>query len=232
MDPVGKTFRQYATATVLGPPFLIVGVTGDAKYDTLREDAPPTAYFPLAQIEGPLERANFEIRTTTRASQLAKPVEATILDVNKSAAIQFTTLAQQVDDSLTQERLLATLSGFFGALALLLAMIGFYGVLAYVFLQRRKEIGIRMALGAQRGAILRLVMRDVAMLLLVGVAAGLAITWATTRFVQSLLFDLPARDVATFALSVALLAAVALVACWIPARRAMRVDPMVALRYE
>jgi ABC-type antimicrobial peptide transport system permease subunit len=101
-----------------------------------------------------------------------------------------------------------------------------------VFLQRRKEIGIRMALGAQRGAILRLVMRDVAMLLLVGVAAGLAITWATTRFVQSLLFDLPARDVATFALSVALLAAVALVACWIPARRAMRVDPMVALRYE
>jgi predicted permease len=232
MDPVGKTFRQYATATVLGPPFLIVGVTGDAKYDTLREDAPPTAYFPLAQIEGTLERANFEIRTTTRASQLAKPVEATILDVNKSAAIQFTTLAQQVDDSLTQERLLATLSGFFGALALLLAMIGFYGVLAYVFLQRRKEIGIRMALGAQRGAILRLVMRDVAMLLLVGVAAGLAITWATTRFVQSLLFDLPARDVATFALSVALLAAVALVACWIPARRAMRVDPMVALRYE
>ncbi|MGB7024815.1 MAG: ABC transporter permease, partial [Candidatus Acidiferrales bacterium] len=232
MDPAGKTFRLYETATTLGKPFLIVGLTGDAKYDTLREDAPPTAYFPLAQIEGALERASIEIHTATRPWQLAKPVSESILRVNKSAAIQFTTLAQQVDDSLTQEQLLATLSGFFGALALLLAMIGLYGVLAYLLLQRRKEIGIRLALGAQRGAILRLVMRDVAMLLLAGVAAGSAITWATTRFVQSLLFDLPARDAATFALSVALLAAVALVACWIPARRAMRVDPLVALRYE
>ena len=232
MDPVGKTFRRYETANTLGKPFLIVGVTGDAKYDTLREDAPPTAYFPLAQIEGSLELASIEIRTAGRPLQFTKPVEGTILGVNKSAAIQFTTLAQQVDDSLTQERLLATLSGFFGALALLLAMIGFYGVLAYLFLQRRKEIGIRLALGAQRGAILRLVMRDVALLLLAGVTAGLAITWATTRFVQSLLFDLPARDAATFALSVALLAAVALVASYLPARRAMCVDPMVALRYE
>ncbi len=232
MDPVGKTFRRYETATTLGKPFLIVGVTGDAKYDTLREDAPPTAYFTLAQIEGPLELASIEIRTSAQPLRLTKPVEETILGVNKSAAIQFTTLAQQVDDSLTQERLLATLSGFFGGLALLLAMIGFYGVLAYVLLQRRKEIGIRMALGAQRGAILRLVMREAAMLLLAGVAAGLAMTWATTRFVQSLLFDLHARDAGTLALSVALLALVALAATYIPARRAMRVDPMVALRYE
>ncbi|HLJ41133.1 MAG TPA: ABC transporter permease, partial [Candidatus Acidoferrales bacterium] len=161
IDPVGRTFRRYETANTLSKPFLIVGVTGDAKYDTLREDAPPTAYFPLAQTEGTVERPSIEIRTETRAAQFAKPVEGIILGVNKSAAIQFTTLAQQVDDSLTQERLLATLSGFFGALALLLAMIGFYGVLAYLLLQRRKEIGIRMALGAQRGAILRLVMRDV-----------------------------------------------------------------------
>jgi ABC-type antimicrobial peptide transport system permease subunit len=152
--------------------------------------------------------------------------------VNKSASIQFTTLAQQVDDSLTQERLLATLSAFFGALALLLAMIGFYGLLAYLLLQRRKEIGIRMAMGAQRAAILRLVVRDVAVLLLAGVAVGFAITWATTRFVQSLLFDIPARDAATFAFSAALLAAAALVACWMPARRAMRIEPMEALRYE
>jgi putative ABC transport system permease protein len=209
-----------------------VGVTGDAKYDTLREDAPPTVYFPLAQIQSPAQLANIEIRTGTRASQLTKPVEETILSVNKSAAIQFTTLGQQVDDSLTQERLLATLSGFVGALALLLAMIGFYGVLAYLLLQRRKEISIRMALGAQPGAILRLVTCDVAMLLLAGVAAGLVITWATTRFVQSLLFDLHARDAVTLALSVAVLAVVALVASYLPARRAMRVDPIVALKYE
>jgi putative ABC transport system permease protein len=231
-DPVGKTFRQYETATVLGKPSMIIGLTDDAKYDTLREDASPTAYFPLAQIKGSLELATMEIRTASRPSQLAKTAAETILAVNKSAAIQFTTLAQQVDDSLTQERLLATLSGFFGALALLLATIGFYGVLAYLLLQRRKEIGIRMAMGAQRGAILWLVMRDVAMLLLAGTAAGVGITWAATRFVQSLLFGLEARDPATIAGSAALLAAVALVACYIPARRAMRVDPMVALRYE
>jgi putative ABC transport system permease protein len=232
MDPVGKTFRRYETAATLGKPFLIVGVTSDTKYDTLREDAPPTAYFPLAQIERSLELASIEIRSAVRPAQLTKAVVESILGVNKSAAVQFTTLAQQVDDSLTQERMLATLSGFFGALALLLATIGLYGVLAYLLLQRRKEIGIRMALGAQRGAILLLVMRDVAMLLLAGVSAGLAITWATTRFVQSLLFDIPARDTATFALSVALLAAAALVASYIPARRALKVDPMVALHYE
>jgi ABC-type antimicrobial peptide transport system permease subunit len=123
-------------------------------------------------------------------------------------------------------------SGFFGTLALLLATIGFYGVLAYLLLQRRKEIGIRMALGGQRATILRLVIRDAAVLLLAGAAAGLAITWATTRFVQGLLFDIPARDTATFALSVALLAGAALAACSIPARRAMRVGPMETLRYE
>lgn len=232
VDPVGKTFRRYETATTLGKPILIVGVVGDAKYGTLRGDAPPTAYFPLAQIEGSLELANIEIRTAALPSRLTKAVEATILDVNKSAAIQFATLKQQVDDSLTQERLLATLSGFFGALALLLAMIGFYGVLAYLLLQRRKEIGIRMAMGAQRGAILHLVMRDVAMLLLAGTAAGVAITWATTRYVQSLLFGLDAGDLVTIAASVALLAMVALVASYMPARRALRVDPMIALRYE
>lgn len=231
-DPVGKTFRRYATSTTLGDAFLIVGVTRDARYETLRADAPPTAYFPLAQLMTMPERSALEIRTTARPSQLASLVEQAILNVNKSAAIQFTTLAQQVDDSLTQERLLAALSGFFGALALLLAMIGFYGVLAYLLLQRQKEIGIRIALGAQRREILRLVMRDVAVLLFSGAAAGLAVTWATTRFVQSLLFDLHARDAATFAVSVAVLGAFALAATYLPTRRALRTDPMIALRYE
>lgn len=178
------------------------------------------------------ERAAIEIRTAARPSQLASAAEQAILGVNKSAAIQFTTLAQQVDDSLTQERLLAVLSGFFGAVALLLAMIGFYGVLAYLLLQRQKEIGIRLAMGAQKSSILRLVLRDAAVLLLSGAGVGLAITWAATRYVQSLLFDVHARDATTLALSLALIAALALLACYIPARRAVRVDPMVALRYE
>jgi len=231
-DAIGKTFWRFETSTKLGAPFVIVGVTRDTKYETLREPAPPTAYFPLAQLKTMPERASIEIRTAGRPAEMEPAVEQAILGVNKMAAIQFITLAQQVDDSLTQERLLATLSGFFGVLALLLAMIGFYGVLAYLLLQRQKEIGIRMALGARRGAILQLVMRDVAVLLATGAAAGLAITWGVTRYVQSLLFELRARDVTTFAMSVCALVVVALGASYLPTRRAMRVDPMVALRHE
>ena len=229
---LGKTFRRFATATELGEPFLVVGVARDAKYDSLRTPYPPTVYFPLSQIPAPSARFFLEVRTALAPSQLAAPVEQAIVGVNRSAAIQFTTLAQQVDDSLTQERLLATLSGFFGALALLLAMIGFYGVLGYVFLQRQKEIGIRVALGAQRGSILRLVMGEVAKLLFAGVLAGLAMTSVATRFVQSLLFDLGARDAGTFAMTAGLLAAAALAAGYFPVRRALRVNPVVALRYE
>ncbi len=111
-------------------------------------------------------------------------------------------------------------------------MIGLYGLLAFLVLERQKEIGIRIVLGAQRTTILRLVMTDVARLLFVGIVAGVAIAWTTTRFVQSLLFGLQAHDSSTIALGVALLAGVAFVATWLPARRVMRVDPMVALRYE
>ncbi|HTS13073.1 MAG TPA: ABC transporter permease [Candidatus Limnocylindrales bacterium] len=231
-DALGKTFRRYATTTTLGDPIEIVGVVQDAKYDSLREDFPPIAYFPFAELPMPLERWGLVIRTTTRPSALARSVEETLTDADKSVAIEFHTLAQQVDDSMVQERLLATLSGFFGALALLLAMIGLYGVLAYLVLQRQKEIGIRMALGAQRSSIVRLVLGDVAILLAVGVAAGVAMSWATARFVQGLLFGLQARDAGTIALGIGLLVAVAMVAAYLPARRATRVDPMRALRYE
>jgi putative ABC transport system permease protein len=229
---LGRTFRRFETQTKLGKPFLIVGISRDAKYDSLQEGFPPTAYFPFSQAPAQPERFSLEVRTASPPSQLTGAIERAIVGVNRSASMQFTTLAQQVDDSLTQERLLASLSGFFGALALLLATIGFYGVLGYLLLQRQKEIGIRMALGAQRGPIFRLVIGDVAALLLTGVAVGLALTWATTWYLQNLLFDLRARDGATFAISATLLAAAALAASYLPVRRALRVDPMAALRYE
>jgi putative ABC transport system permease protein len=232
VDPLGKTIRRFATATTLSEPIEIVGVVRDAKYDSLREDFPPTAYFSLAELPGGEERSHVLIRTAMRPSLLAPSVEQAITSVNKSVALRFHTLAQQVNDSIVQERLLATLSGFFGALALLLAVIGFYGVLAYLVLQRQKEIGIRIALGAQRGAILRLVMRDAGLLLTSGVAAGAGLAWLTTRYVQSLLFGLRAHDPATIALGIGLLIAVAFLASYLPVRRAMRIDPMIALRYE
>jgi putative ABC transport system permease protein len=231
-DALGKTVRQHTTATELGAAIQIVGITRDSKYDSLREDFSPIAYFPLAQLPGPLENFSLEIRTAAAPAALAAAVTETVAGVNKSISLNVATFEQQLDDSLTQERLLATLSGFFGGLALLLALIGLYGVLAYLVLQRRQEIGIRMALGAQRGAILRLVVRDVAGLVLIGAVAGAAIAWGTTRFVQSLLFGLQADDPRTFAVGIGLLIVVAIVACYLPARRAMRVDPLVALRHE
>jgi ABC-type antimicrobial peptide transport system permease subunit len=231
-DPVGETFRRYATATTLGDQFLIVGLTQDAKYDTMREDSPPTVFFPLAQLTPGLQGVAIEIRTTALPEALEASAQKAILSVDGSLAIQFSTLKQQVDDSLTQERLLATLSGFFGGLALLLATIGIYGVLAHVLLLRQKEIGIRMALGASPSTILSMLIRDVVALFVSGCAAGLIIAWTLTRFLENLLFHLPARDRDTFAMSAGALALAALVAAAVPARRAMRVDPMVALRHE
>jgi ABC-type antimicrobial peptide transport system permease subunit len=137
-----------------------------------------------------------------------------------------------VDDSLVEERLLATLSTFFGALALLLAMIGLYGALSYLVAQRQPEFGIRMALGAPRGSILRLVMRDVVTVLAGGLAAGVSLTFATVGVLEKMLFGLAPHDSFTFLAAIGVLSAVAVVAAYLPARRAMYVDPMVALRYE
>ncbi len=163
---------------------------------------------------------------------LIPAVRDAMASINKSASLQFSTLKQQADDSVIQEHLMAVLSGFFGSLALLLTAIGLYGVMAYAVTQRTNEIGIRMALGAQRRSILRLVMLDAAIVLIAGVAAGLLGSIWITRLVKSLLFGLTPNDPLTLALAILALVAVALIATYIPARRAMRVDPMIALRYE
>jgi ABC-type antimicrobial peptide transport system permease subunit len=152
--------------------------------------------------------------------------------VNKLASLQSVTLKQKADDGVTEEHLLAVLSGFFGGLALLLTAIGLYGVMAYAVTLRTHEIGIRLALGAQRSSILRLVIYDAAIVLVVGIAAGLLGSIWITRLVKGLLFGLTPNDPVTMALAIAAMVMVAFVATHIPARRAMRVDPMVALRYE
>jgi ABC-type antimicrobial peptide transport system permease subunit len=141
-------------------------------------------------------------------------------------------MQQQIDDSLRQEKLLATLSSFFGGVALLLAMIGLYGVLSYRFAQRHKEIGIRLALGARQSSVLWLILKDVSVVLLAGVAAGLGVSWWATRFLRTMLFDLNPHDARIIVLAVGALLAVGFLAGLFPARRATRVDPIVALRYE
>ena len=224
---------QSGTREMLKQPMEIIGVVQDAKYTSLREDFPPEAYFPLSQVQKSVaEGSTFEIRTAMTPGALIPAVRNAMASVTKLASLQFTTLKQQADDSVAQEHLMAVLSGFFGGLALLLTAIGLYGVMAYAVTQRTHEIGIRMALGAQQTSILRLVMRDAAIVLVAGVAAGLLGSIWITRLVRQLLFGLTPNDPWSIALAIAAMVAVALLATWIPARRAMRVDPMVALRYE
>jgi len=174
----------------------------------------------------------FELRTAMRPSVLVPAVQESVAGVSKAVPLDFGTLAEQVNDSLVQERLLATLSTFFGALALLLAMIGLYGALSYLVAQRQREFGIRIALGAPRDSILRLVMRDVIIVLAGGLAAGACLALVTVGVLQKMLFALAPHDTFTFIAAIGVLSAVAMVAGCMPARRAMRVDPMVALRYE
>jgi ABC-type antimicrobial peptide transport system permease subunit len=139
---------------------------------------------------------------------------------------------KQIRDGLVMERVMATLSGFFGLLAAVLAAIEIYGVLSYVIVMRRNEIGVRMALGASQASVLSLVLRQTALLLAEGVAIGVALALATAHGAGSLLFGLRANDPMTFVTASALLVATALLACYLPVRRAMQIDPMVALRYE
>ncbi len=231
-SPIGKYFRTAGPPGKTIPPIQIVAVAKDSKYESLREQPVSQAFFPADQIPENEQYANFEIRTDQRPSALVSLVQDSVAQVNTSIPLDFSSLSQQVDDSLVQERLLATLSAFFGALALLLAMIGLYGALSYLVTQRRTEFGIRLALGAPPVSILRLVLRDVAIVLVAGSLAGIAISLAAIRLLQKLLFGLTPHDPAAVLAAVAILAAVALVASYLPARRAMRLDPLQSLRYE
>ncbi len=231
-DALGKYFRVHPDPGKPAPPIQIVGLAKDAKYESLREEGHATAYFPVAQLPEDAEEQIFELRTAARPSALVPSVQEAVAGVSKAIPLEFHTLAEQVDDSLVQERLLATLSTFFGALALLLAMIGLYGALSYLVAQRQPEFGIRMALGAPRSSILRLVMRDVIVVLAGGLAAGVCLALITVGVLQKMLFGLAPHDTFTFIVSIGVLSAVAVVAGYLPARRAMRIDPMAALRYE
>ncbi len=212
----------------------IVGVVADAAYGSLRNDTSPTEYVPLAQGDfGGLvpDELSLSIRSSAGSPMLiARSVAAALTAVDHDLVFTFRPLSDQVDASLTQERVIAILAGFFGALALLLSGLGLYGVTSYAISRRRVEIGIRMALGAAPGGVVRLVLSRVTMLVGIGILAGAAVSlWAST-FVAPLLYGLEPRDPATLVAGALVLGTVGAAAGWLPAYRASRIDPAEVLR--
>jgi predicted permease len=236
VDPIGKhvaIFRDPATGGWFGSeqPYEIVGLVGDAKAIELRDSAYPTMYFNMFQ-DGQL-MDQFEVRTTVDPESVAGTVRRIIRNVLKTVPVtKLTTLADQVDANIVPERLIATLSEFFGCLGAVLAGSGLYGLLAYTVARRTNEIGIRMALGATAGDVSRLVLLDVLGMMCAGVLAGASMVLWSKPLAASLLPDLKLESAIPLALGGAAMVAVALLASYVPVRRAARVDPMVALRHE
>jgi predicted permease len=227
-SPIGETVTLR-----MAPPRTIVGVVRDAIYMSARDGVRPTVYVPLAQREsgGPTANVNISVRSSAGSPALLAPqVAAALMTVDRSLTFTFRPLQDRVDASLTQERLVAVLAGFLGALALLLAALGLYGVTSYAVTRRRAEIGIRMALGAEPGGVLRLVLARVSMLVALGVIIGAAVSAWLSQFIASLLYDLQPRDVVTLVTAALTLTAVGVVAGWLPARRASGIDPAQVLR--
>jgi len=231
-NAIGRQFRTTGEPGYPPTPYEIVGVAGDTKYFDLREEMPPIAYAP--QTQNP--RVGPWIRIVTRSSIPAEDAIAAVQRVMQaeypSVRMGQFVLRTMVEERLVRERLLAWVSGFFGALAVVLAMIGLYGVLSYTVARRRNEIGIRLALGSERRGIVRLVMVEVAVLVAVGVAAGGALTYMARQGVGSLLFDVTPTDPEMLVAAIAVLAFIAGAGSLIPAWRAAGVNPVVALRAE
>jgi putative ABC transport system permease protein len=231
-DPLGKRFRIHEPPGKPRPLYEIVGLTGDFKFQNMHEDYLPFMVFPLTQMEKPQPNNQVVVRSTLPLTSLMASLKQAIGDVNPGIDIQFRPIKTQVHDSLLQDELMATLSGFFGFLAALLAAIGLYGVISYMVVQRTREIGIRMAIGAKRADVVRMILQEAGVLTVVGLVVGTALALASAQAAKSLLFGLKPRDPLTLVLAVVTLTAVAAFASFLPAYRASKLDPLKALRYE
>jgi putative ABC transport system permease protein len=227
-NPIGQRLKLGRNSNIVRE---VVGVVHSVKHYGLGEREGFQVYEPMQQM--PKNRMVVVMRAAVTPGSLAEPARRALRELDPEQPAMFVlTLEQVLRDSVAQPRFRTLLLGLFAGLALLLAAVGLYGVLAYSVAQRTREIGVRLALGARPMDVIGMVVREGMTLVVVGVAAGIAGAWALARVLEGLVFGISPRDTATFLGVSLLLLLVALLACWIPARRASRVDPMVALRYE
>jgi predicted permease len=231
-NPLGKTIRTTAEPLYPETEYEIVGMVKDSKYGGLRDEIPPEAFAPAQQYPERYYFTNVFIRFSSPPSAAISAIRERLIQLYPEMRVEYHLFQTEVQNGLVRERLMALLSGFFGALAALLAMIGLYGVISYIIAMRRNEIGIRMALGASRQNVMGIVLRQTLALLLLGVGIGMLLAVAATSGARTLLYGLSPSDPLSLLGAAFFLALVALAASFWPAYRATRYDPMNALRYE
>jgi predicted permease len=233
--PSGAVGQSFQVAAPMGDPrpmIQIVGVARDTKYTDLREPFTPIVYVAMAQSDHPDNGPMFALHATTALPAVTAAATRALTEINPAIAVRYQTVRAQVEGSLLRERLMAALSGFFGGLAVLIATVGLYGMMAYTVARRRVEIGIRMALGATRAIVIRMIVREAAVLLAAGVVVGGILAVVAARSATALLYDLQPSDPSTLLLAAAALGTVTIAASCIPALRAARLEPTRALRED
>ena len=231
-DAVGRRVRREATPSEPESVFEVVGMVADTKYSSLKQKFGPIVYLASAQDADPGLSAQFLIRSRAPLGDVTSRLRTVFSQISPEMAYDFTIFQSMIRENLLRERLMATLSGFFGPLAGLITSLGIYGVISYLVARRTNEIGIRMALGAQPSNVLRMILKETMLLTLTGIAIGLPCALACGRLISRFLYGLKPADPAAIGLAALAMGGVAFLAGYLPARRAMRVDPMVTLRYE
>ena len=231
VNPIGQTLNACDVNT-MGPPIEVVGVAADARYASLDAAPPPTIYFPYLQQDAGYG-FTFEVKSAASTESILKLIRTAVASIDRDLPLlDVRTQGQQVDETLSQPRLFASLTTGFGMLALLLAGIGIYGIVAYNVERRTNEIGIRMALGAQARSVLTMILREAWLLAVLGIALGIMVSFMATRLIQSELFGIGSNDPLAYSVAGVLLLLIALIAGLMPARRAANIDPCEALRHE
>jgi putative ABC transport system permease protein len=231
-NPLGRRVVVETTPTEPETTYEIVGIARDHKFEELKEDLIAVMYLPSLQDPQPVPTRQFLIRSNLPQAEITASVNRALNEVSPALDTSYEWFRTLVQGSMLRERLMATLSGFFGVLAIVLAAIGLYGILSYAVASRTNEIGIRMALGANTRRVVMLIMREALILVVIGIVAGIPAVLVLARFAETLLFDLSPTDPVSLLVAGVVLLAVAIIAAYLPARRATRIDPLVALRYE